>query len=83
MEPRSSPFEAADREFLAKVVALLEAGLEAGEFDALTVDAEPDALAMWRDRAPERLLALVRSESDRNLVRLPLRELQDRLRHHG
>ncbi|MBF9029955.1 host attachment protein [Rhodobacterales bacterium HKCCE3408] len=80
VEPGSDPVAEDARLFVRDMVAFLEDQRSAGAFDGLVVVGSPDAIGLWRTEAGPELLAQVRLETVRNLVRLPARDLAIALR---
>jgi protein required for attachment to host cells len=69
----------AERVFLARLAGRLDAAVISGEAEALVVIAPPRALGMIRHAYPPHVRAAVRAEIDKDYVKLPVREIDERL----
>ncbi len=69
----------AEFRFLADIARRLEAAVTAGATRALVLIAPPRALGMIRRCYSDRVLGALRAEIDRDLVRLPIPEIERRL----
>jgi protein required for attachment to host cells len=66
----------AEREFLTGLVRRLNAAAHAGEVAALAVVAAPRALGMMRPHYSERLKSALRGEIGKDLVNVPVHEIE-------
>lgn len=69
----------AERDFLVHLVKHLDAALVAGKVKSLIVVAPPRALGMIRPAYSHALRAAVRAEVDKDLVKLPIHEIEKHL----
>lgn len=69
----------AERDFLAKLVKHLDAALTAGKTKSLIMVAPPRALGMIRPTYSQALRAAVRAEVDKDLIKLPVYEIEKHL----
>jgi protein required for attachment to host cells len=69
----------AERGFLQALAARLDAAIQAGETRALVIVAAPRALGMLRQAYTPRIRAALRREVDKDLVRVPMPEIEARL----
>ena len=69
----------AEREFLKRLAARLDAAIAAGETSALHVVAAPPALGMIREAYSAAVRRAVKTELDKDLVKLPVHEIERRL----
>ena len=69
----------AEREFLNGLAARLDAALRNGETKSLIVVAAPRALGMLRRAYTASVRAAVRDELDKDLVKMPVYEIEKRL----
>ena len=79
MEYRSDPVREEATAFARSIIDELESRRGAGEFDALIVCAPPRVLGAIREVMPEGLKAVVRSETAKDLTKLPELELREAL----
>jgi protein required for attachment to host cells len=70
--------QAEDR-FLARLVERLDAAVKAGETKSLVIAAPPRALGMIRQHYSQNLRRALRTEIDKDLVKLPLHEIEKHL----
>lgn len=71
--------EEAEREFLRKLAARLDAAVGAGEVKSIIVVAAPRALGVLRPLYSKQLGDAVAAEVDRDMVRLPVYEIEKHL----
>jgi protein required for attachment to host cells len=69
----------AERDFLHALAARLDAAVKAGETRALVIVAAPRALGMLRQAYTPHIRAALRKEVDKDLVRVPVAEIEARL----
>jgi protein required for attachment to host cells len=69
MEPRVDPHRQEAERFVARVSRAISAAAQRGQFDRLVLVAPPRALGELRRLLPERVLAMVIGESDRDLTK--------------
>ena len=69
----------AEKAFLTELAAHLDAALTAGRTRSLVVVAAPRALGMIRSAYSQGLRGAVRAELDKDLVKLPVYEIEKRL----
>jgi protein required for attachment to host cells len=69
----------AERHFLVELAGKLDAALQAGETRAVTIVASPRALGMIRQAYTPRLRQALRGEIDKDLVKLPVYEIEKHL----
>jgi len=69
----------AEQKFLHKLVGHLEAEVRAGKTKALVMVAPPRALGMLRQVYPPNLRGALRAEVDKDLVKLPVHEIEKHL----
>jgi protein required for attachment to host cells len=69
----------AERAFLAQLVKHLDAALAAGKVKSLIVVAPPRALGMLRPAYTHALRAAVRTELDKDFVKLPIYQIEKHL----
>lgn len=77
MEYHSDPVRGETADFAASLLTELAARHAQGEFDELVICAPPRMLGALRDAMPARLAAIVTSEIDKDLTKLPARELRE------
>jgi len=68
-----------EQRFLRKLVGHLDAALNGGETKSLIIVAPPRALGMLRQAYSHNLRASLRAEIDKDLVKLPLHEIEKHL----
>jgi protein required for attachment to host cells len=73
----------AERAFLEGIVTRLDAALKHGETSGLVVVAPPRALGMLRVAYPNGVRSAVKAEVDKDYVKLPLHEIENRLVRSG
>ncbi|WP_163268944.1 host attachment protein [Chelativorans alearense] len=83
MEYRSDPIRERQVRFAAMLIRRLEKLRIAHAFDRLVIVAEPQMLGILREALPQALKALVVGEVDKDLSRLPPRELYKALADLG
>jgi len=71
--------EQAEREFLHELVKRLDAALRNGETKSMIVVAPPRALGVLRQAYTASVRAAVRDEVDKDLVKVPVYEIEKRL----
>ena len=69
----------AERAFLHGLVNKLDHALKAGETKSLVIVAPPRALGMLRQSYPPSIRQALRSEIDKDLVKLPIHEIEKRI----
>ncbi len=69
----------AERDFLHALAARLDAAVKTGETRALVMVAAPRALGMLRQAYTPHIRAVLRKELDKDLVRVPVSEIEARL----
>ena len=69
----------AERAFLRRIVARLDKALQAGETHALIIVAPPRALGVMRPLYTHAISRALAAEVDRDLVRLPVNEIEKML----
>ena len=69
----------AERAFLAKLASRLDAAIVAGETSVFHVAAAPRALGMLRNAYSSALRKAVKTELDKDLVKLPLHQIERQL----
>lgn len=69
----------AERDFLVHLAKYLDAAIAAGKVKSLIVVAPPRALGMIRSAYPHALKAAVRVEADKDLVKLPVHQIEKHL----
>jgi protein required for attachment to host cells len=79
MEYGSDPLAEDERDFLRRVIDLLDAHRRAGDFTSLAVFAEPSVLGEFRKLVPGPLAAKIQSEHAANLLHLAPRELAEKV----
>ncbi len=79
LEPSTDAHEHARQAFAHEVIELLEKHRTQNDFDELVIIAPPKMLGYLRDAMPEPLKKLVRREVDKDLTRLSIHELRQRL----
>jgi protein required for attachment to host cells len=72
----------AERQFLAQLVRHLEAAVTAGKTKSLVMIAPPRALGMLRPAYSNGLRGAIRAELDKDLVKVPVHEIERRLSSH-
>jgi protein required for attachment to host cells len=77
---RSDPHNLAEEKFIRAVVDYLENAARAGSFKNLLVVADPKTLGRLRGQLNDQLAGTIAAESNLDLVRVPLRDLEPRLR---
>lgn len=75
----SDPLEEDSREFLRRIIDLLESHRRAGDFSRLVVFAEPHVLGLFRAMVPGGLAACIGTSAALNLVHLEPRDLAERV----
>ena len=80
MEPTSDPKRLQESAFLNEVCGNLSQAEQAGRFDRLVLVAEPRALGMLRKQLGNGPKAKIYAELDKDLTRVPPRELPERLK---
>jgi protein required for attachment to host cells len=78
--PRSDAHEQAEVKFLQEWVDRLQEALSAQQFEGLLLVADPRTLGRLRAQMGKALRLAVVAETDRDLTRLPLADLEPRLR---
>ena len=68
-----------EHEFLTKLAARLDAAVKAGQIKSLIIVAPPRALGVIRNAYTPALRAAVRVEIDKNLVRMPVHQIEKHL----
>jgi protein required for attachment to host cells len=68
-----------EERFLAKLVARLDAALQAGEVKSLVIAAPPRALGVLRRAYTQGLRSALRAEIDKDLVKMPVHEIEKHL----
>lgn len=68
--------------FARELADAIAHGLDEGRYEALVLVAPPHFLGLLRRELPERVTARVHMQLDRDLTRLPLREVSQALRTH-
>jgi protein required for attachment to host cells len=68
--------EQAERHFLEKLAARLDAAIAAGEVKSLVIAAPPRALGVLRQVYTHGLRKALRAEIDKDLVKLPVHEIE-------
>jgi protein required for attachment to host cells len=68
-----------EHRFLQKLAGHLEAAVNAGEVKSLIIVAPPRALGVLRQAYSHNLRAAVRAEIDKDLVKLPVHEIEKHL----
>lgn len=71
--------EQAGHEFLDSLAGRLDAAVTAGETEAVTIVAPPRALGVLRKSYSPRLRDALRGEVDKDLVRMPVHEIEKHL----
>jgi protein required for attachment to host cells len=71
----------AEAEFASKVSGFLETSFEKGEFKRLIVAAGPHMLGKIREALPEKVAKVVSAEVDKDLTRVPVKELPKHFDH--
>jgi protein required for attachment to host cells len=71
--------EQGERRFLEKLVARLDAAVQAGEAKSLVIAAPPRALGAMRQVYTNGLRGAVAAELDKDLVKLPVHEIEKHL----
>lgn len=71
----------AEKAFLVKLAEYLDAALSAGKTKSLIVVASPRALGMLRPAYSHALKAAVRAELHKDLVKMPVHEIEKHLTH--
>ncbi len=69
----------AERDFLVHLAKHLDAAIAAGKTKSLIMVAPPRALGMIRSAYPHALKAAVRAEIDKDLVKLPVHQIEKHL----
>ena len=80
VEPRSDPHDLQKTEFAVMLAALLEKAAGHGRFERLGVAAPPVLLGRLRPAFGAKTKAALMGEIDKDLTRLPLKELTERLK---
>lgn len=68
-----------EHEFLTKLAARLDAAVKAGQIKSLIIVAPPRALGVIRNAYTPALRAAVRAEIDKDLVRMPVHQIEKHL----
>ena len=68
-----------ERRFLEKLAARLDSAVQAGEAKSVVIAAPPRALGALRQAYTAKLRAAVAAEIDKDLVRMPLHEIEKHL----
>ncbi len=68
-----------EHEFLTKLAARLDAAVKAGQIKSLIIVAPPRALGVIRHAYTPALRAAVRAEIDKDLVRMPVHQIEKHL----
>ena len=71
--------EQSEREFLTKLAARLDAAVKAGQIKSLIIVAPPRALGVIRNVYTAALRAAVQVEIDKDLVRMPVHQIEKHL----
>jgi protein required for attachment to host cells len=71
--------EQGERRFLEKLVARLDAAVQAGEAKSLVIAAPPRALGALRQVYTHGLRGAVAAEIDKDLVKMPVHEIEKHL----
>jgi protein required for attachment to host cells len=71
----------AEKAFLVKLAQHLDSAIAAGKMKSLVVVAPPRALGMLRPAYSHTLKGAVRVEVDKDLVKMPVHEIEKRLTH--
>jgi protein required for attachment to host cells len=69
----------AEQAFLTKLAERLDVAVSTGQAKSLILAAPPRALGMIRDVYPHALRSAIRSEVDKDLVKLPVHEIEKHL----
>ena len=69
----------AERHFLVELAGKLDVAVQAGETKSVTIVASPRALGMIRQAYTPRLREVLRNEIDKDLVKLPVYEIEKHL----
>ena len=69
----------AERKFLADLARRLDGALRAGKTEKMVIAAPPRALGMIRQHYSEQLRSAVRLEVDKDLVKMPVHEIEKML----
>jgi protein required for attachment to host cells len=77
---QSDPHDLAEQQFIHAVVDYLENAVRSGSFKNLLVAADPKTLGRLRREINAELAATITAESNLDLVRLPVQDLEQRLR---
>jgi len=80
MKPRSDPHEAAEEQFSRGLAQKIEKAEQLGRFEQLLVVADPKTMGRLRRRLNKAVASRVSDEVALDLVRLPLPQLETRLR---
>jgi len=70
-----------EHDFLVKLAHHLDAAVSSGKTKSLIVVAPPRALGMLRPAYPHALKGAVRAEVDKDLVKMPVHEIEKHLTH--
>lgn len=79
-QPRSDAHDEAERQFVEEWSRGLQQAFVNGRFENLLLVADPRTLGRLRETMGEKLKSAVSAESDRDLTKLPLHDLEPRLR---
>jgi protein required for attachment to host cells len=71
--------EQSEHEFLTKLAARLDAAVKAGQIKSLIIVAPPRALGVIRNAYTPALRAALRAEIDKDLVRMPVHQIEKHL----
>jgi protein required for attachment to host cells len=69
----------AERQFLDKLVAKIDAAVTAGQVESLIVVAPPRALGVMRQAYSQQLRGVLRDEIAKDLVKMPVHEIEKHL----
>lgn len=78
---QSDPKALAEAEFAIKISDFLEASFEQGEFKRLVIAAGPHMLGSIREVLPEKVAKVVSAQVDKDLTRVPVKELSKHFDH--
>jgi protein required for attachment to host cells len=79
VQPRQDPMVLEHEHFAHCLADMVATEMEASGFDRLVLCASPKMLGLLRDCLPEAVAAKVIVEAPKNLIKLPVEELRDRL----